>query len=58
MTQAIARGDLSTKIEVHAQGEVLTLKETINGMVDGLDRFSKGLKRVARDVGVEGKMGG
>lgn len=58
VTQAIARGDLSTKIEVHAQGEVLTLKETINGMVDCLEKFAEGLKRVARDVGVEGKMGG
>ena len=58
VTQAIARGDLSTKIEVHAQGEMLTLKETINSMVDCLDKFAKGLKRVARDVGVEGKMGG
>lgn len=34
VTQAIARGDLSAKIEVHAQGEILTLKETINSMVD------------------------
>jgi osomolarity two-component system sensor histidine kinase NIK1 len=58
VTQAIARGDLSTKIEVHAHGEILTLKETINVMVDGLDKFAKELKRVARDVGVEGKMGG
>jgi osomolarity two-component system sensor histidine kinase NIK1 len=58
VTQAIARGDLSTKIEVHAQGEILTLKETINDMVDGLDQFAKELKRVARDVGVGGKMGG
>jgi osomolarity two-component system sensor histidine kinase NIK1 len=58
VTQAIARGDLSTKIEVHAQGEVLTLKETINTMVDSLHQFAKELKRVARHVGVEGKMGG
>ncbi|GFG18010.1 DRK1 histidine kinase [Aspergillus lentulus] len=58
VTQAIARGDLSTKIEVQAQGEILTLKETINDMVDRLEQFAKELKRVARDVGVEGKMGG
>jgi osomolarity two-component system sensor histidine kinase NIK1 len=37
---------------------MLTLKETINDMVDRLDQFAKELKRVARDVGVEGKMGG
>ncbi|KAJ5676160.1 CheY-like superfamily [Penicillium macrosclerotiorum] len=58
VTQAIARGDLSTKIEVHAQGEVLTLKETINSMVDGLGGFARELKGVARDVGVRGKLGG
>jgi osomolarity two-component system sensor histidine kinase NIK1 len=58
VTQAIARGDLSTKIEVHAQGEILTLKETINSMVDGLGGFARELKGVARDVGVRGKLGG
>lgn len=58
VTQAIARGDLSQKIEVHAQGEVLTLKNTINRMVSQLDTFASELKRVARDVGVDGKMGG
>ncbi|KAI4117381.1 MAG: hypothetical protein LQ345_002369 [Seirophora villosa] len=58
VTQAIALGDLSQKIEVNAQGEVLKLKMTINDMVDQLDAFARELKRVARDVGVEGKMGG
>lgn len=58
VTQAIAHGDLSTKIEVHAQGEILTLKETINSMVDGLGQFARELKGVARDVGVNGKLGG
>ncbi|KAL1958379.1 hypothetical protein VTO42DRAFT_4480 [Malbranchea cinnamomea] len=58
VTQAIARGDLSKKIEVHAQGEILTLKVTINDMVDRLANFAHELKRVARDVGVDGKMGG
>ncbi|KAJ5649538.1 CheY-like superfamily [Penicillium longicatenatum] len=58
VTQAIARGDLSTKIEVHAQGEILTLKETINSMVDGLNQFARELKGVARDVGVRGQLGG
>lgn len=58
VTQAIAQGDLSTKIEVHAQGEILTLKETINSMVDGLGQFAQELKIVARDVGVRGRLGG
>ncbi|KAL9132234.1 MAG: hypothetical protein Q9217_000038 [Psora testacea] len=58
VTQAIAQGDLSQKIEVQARGEVATLKDTINNMVDQLDTFARELKRVARDVGVDGKMGG
>lgn len=58
VTQAIAAGMLDKKIEVHAQGEVLTLKSTINNMVDRLATFAKELKKVARDVGVDGKMGG
>ena len=58
VTRAIAAGDLSQKIAVHAQGEVLDLKITINEMVDKLDTFARELKKVARDVGVDGKMGG
>lgn len=58
VTQAIARGDLDRKINVHAQGEILLLKDTINDMVDRLDRWSKDVRGVARDVGVDGKMGG
>ena len=57
VTQAIARGDLDQKIHVHAQGEILLLKNTINDMVDRLDRWSSDVRRVARDVGVDGKMG-
>lgn len=58
VTQAIAAGDLDKKIEVAAQGEILTLKVTINNMVDRLATFAHELRRVARDVGVNGKMGG
>ena len=58
VTQAIARGDLRQKIKVDARGEVLTLKVTINDMVSQLDTFAREVKRVARDVGVDGKMGG
>ncbi|KAK4917982.1 hypothetical protein LTR28_013213, partial [Elasticomyces elasticus] len=58
VTQAIARGDLSQHIKVHAQGEILLLKDTINDMVARLDNWSLAVKRVARDVGVDGKMGG
>lgn len=52
-----AEGDLSKKITVHAQGEVLALKNTINQMVDRLEVFSREVKRVARDVGIDGKLG-
>ncbi|KAG9615373.1 hypothetical protein KCU64_g23608, partial [Aureobasidium melanogenum] len=45
-------------IKVHAQGEILLLKNTINDMVGRLDNWSLAVKRVARDVGVDGKMGG
>ncbi len=58
VTQAIAKGDLNQKIEVEAQGEIATLKNTINDMVTRLDAWSLAVKRVARDVGVDGKMGG
>jgi signal transduction histidine kinase/HAMP domain-containing protein/CheY-like chemotaxis protein len=55
---AIARGDLSRKITVDVQGEILELKNTINTMVDQLNGFAAEVTRVARDVGTEGKLGG
>ncbi|KAI0160319.1 putative histidine kinase group protein [Xylariaceae sp. FL1272] len=58
VTQAIADGDMSQKIDVQAKGEILILKETINNMVDRLSVFCNEVQRVARDVGVDGKMGG
>ncbi|CAK3945683.1 Histidine kinase NIK1 [Lecanosticta acicola] len=58
VNQAIARGDMSQRIKVHAQGEIQTLKDTVNDMVTRLDAWSLAVKRVARDVGVDGKMGG
>lgn len=58
VTQAIAAGNLGRKITVSAQGEILTLKTTINDMVDRLATFASELRRVARDVGVNGIMGG
>lgn len=57
VTTAVAMGDLSTKIEVPAQGEILQLKNTINDMVDRLQRFSAEVTRVAREVGTEGILG-
>ncbi|KIM99424.1 hypothetical protein OIDMADRAFT_105014 [Oidiodendron maius Zn] len=58
VTQAIANGDMSQKIEVEAAGEILVLKETINNMVEQLSTFANEVQRVAKNVGVEGKMGG
>ena len=55
---AVARGDLSRKIAVDAQGEILQLKDTINTMVDQLNGFAAEVTRVAREVGTEGKLGG
>src|SRR5205085_1680458 len=58
VTTAVAKGDLSRKITVSAQGEVLELKNTINTMVDQLDAFASEVTRVAKEVGTEGKLGG
>ncbi|MFE9427192.1 HAMP domain-containing protein [Kitasatospora sp. NPDC006697] len=58
VTTAVARGDLSQKIEVDARGEILELKSTINTMVDQLSAFAAQVTRVARDVGTEGRLGG
>jgi len=55
---AIADGDLSQKIAVEAQGEILALKNTINIMVDQLRSFAAEVTRVAKEVGTEGKLGG
>ena len=58
VTTAVARGDLSQKITVDAQGEILELKSTVNTMVDQLSSFADEVTRVAREVGTEGKLGG
>jgi HAMP domain-containing protein/CheY-like chemotaxis protein/signal transduction histidine kinase len=58
VTTAVARGDLSRKITVDVRGEILELKNTINTMVDQLNRFAGEVTRVAREVGTEGKLGG
>ncbi|MEV6104313.1 HAMP domain-containing protein, partial [Streptomyces sp. NPDC051940] len=58
VTTAVANGDLSQKITVDAQGEILQLKSTINTMVDQLSAFADEVTRVAREVGTEGNLGG
>src|ERR1700719_211917 len=58
VTTAVANGDISKKITVEGQGEILELKNTINTMVDQLNAFASEVTRVAREVGTEGKLGG
>src|SRR5918912_1255234 len=58
VTTAVAKGDLSKKIAVDVKGEILELKSTINTMVDQLNSFASEVTRVAREVGIEGKLGG
>ena len=58
VASAIASGDLSRKITVDVRGEILQLKETLNTMVDQLNRFAGEVTRVAREVGTEGRLGG
>src|SRR5437667_140309 len=58
VTTAVLKGDLSKKITVEVQGEILELKNTINTMVDQLNAFASEVTRVAREVGTEGKLGG
>jgi len=58
VTTAVARGDMSQKIDVDARGEILELKTTINTMVDTLSAFAGEVTRVAREVGKEGQLGG
>ena len=55
---AVADGDLKRKLIVEAKGEVAALADTINNMTDTLATFADQVTTVAREVGVEGKLGG
>jgi HAMP domain-containing protein/signal transduction histidine kinase/CheY-like chemotaxis protein len=55
---AVANGDLKRKLEVEARGEIAELADTINGMIATLATFAEQVTTVAREVGVEGKLGG
>ncbi|KAG6379634.1 hypothetical protein JVT61DRAFT_10152 [Boletus reticuloceps] len=57
VTTAVARGDLTQKIEIQVEGEMSTLKSTVNSMVDQLSAFAFEVKKVAFEVGEEGKLG-
>ena len=55
---AVANGDLKRKLTLEAKGEIAALADTINGMIDTLATFADQVTTVAREVGVEGKLGG
>ena len=55
---AVADGDLEQKLTVEAKGEIAALADTINSMTDTLATFADQVTSVAREVGVEGKLGG
>src|SRR5678809_795775 len=55
---AVANGDLKQKLTVEAKGEIAALAETINNMTDTLAIFAEQVTTVAREVGVEGRLGG
>jgi osomolarity two-component system sensor histidine kinase NIK1 len=58
VTKAVAGGDLTKKIEVDVRGEILELKEMVNGMTESLSVFADEVTRVAREVRTEGRLGG
>ena len=58
VTTAVAKGDLTRKIEIPVEGEMATLKTTVNSMVDQLSEFASEVTRVALDVGTKGILGG
>jgi HAMP domain-containing protein/signal transduction histidine kinase/CheY-like chemotaxis protein len=55
---AVANGDLRRKLTVEAKGEIAELSDTINAMIETLATFADQVTTVAREVGVEGKLGG
>jgi HAMP domain-containing protein/signal transduction histidine kinase/CheY-like chemotaxis protein len=55
---AVANGDLNQKFVLEAKGEVAALAETINSMTDTLRTFADQVTTTAREVGIEGKLGG
>lgn len=58
VTTAVAQGNLTQKVEIQVEGEMATLKETVNSMVDQLSTFASEVTRVALEVGTQGILGG
>jgi HAMP domain-containing protein/signal transduction histidine kinase/CheY-like chemotaxis protein len=55
---AVAQGNLKRKLTVEAKGEIASLADTINGMIETLATFADQVTNVARQVGIEGQLGG
>jgi signal transduction histidine kinase/DNA-binding response OmpR family regulator/HAMP domain-containing protein len=55
---AVAKGDLKRKVVFEAKGEIAAMADTINGMIDTLATFGDQVTNVAREVGIEGQLGG
>ena len=58
VTTAVAKGDLTQKVQAECKGEIFELKSTINSMVDQLQQFAREVTKIAREVGTEGRLGG
>ncbi|KAG8961745.1 hypothetical protein FRC05_005812 [Tulasnella sp. 425] len=58
VTTAVAKGDLTQHIEIEVEGEMATLKNTVNSMVQQLNTFASEVTRVALEVGTMGVLGG
>jgi HAMP domain-containing protein/signal transduction histidine kinase/CheY-like chemotaxis protein len=55
---AVATGNLKQKLTIVSRGEVAQLIDTINEMIDTLALFADQVTTVAREVGVDGRLGG
>ena len=58
VTKAVTGGDLTKRITVDIRGEMLELKEMVNGITESLSLFADEVTRVAKEVGIESLLGG
>ncbi|EER43007.1 DRK1 histidine kinase [Histoplasma capsulatum H143] len=58
VTTAVAKGDLTQKVQANCKGEILALKTIINSMVDQLKQFAQEVTKIAKEVGTDGVLGG
>src|SRR5436190_12100514 len=58
VTTAVAKGDLTQKVQANCKGEILALKNIINSMVGQLKQFAQEVTKIAKEVGTDGILGG